>query len=63
MGILDEIRQAGARLSAERDKLTEKVSDLVGVLADRASAEGFEVMRDHNPIVQQPAGITIVARH
>lgn len=63
MGILDEIRQAGARLSAERDKLTEKISDLVGGFADRASAEGFEVMRDHNPIVQLPGGITIVALH
>jgi cytochrome P450 len=61
MGILEEIQQAGARLAHERDKLTEKVSDLVGGWADRGSAEGFEFMRDHNPIVQLPGGVTIVA--
>jgi cytochrome P450 len=63
MGILDEIKEAGARLSHEKDKLTEKVSDLVGGFADKASAEGFEVMRDHNPIVSLPGGVTIVALH
>lgn len=63
MGILDEIRQAGERLKDERDKLTEKVSDLVGQVADKGSAEGFEMMRDHNPIVQLPGGVTIVALH
>jgi cytochrome P450 len=63
MGILDEIKEAGARLAHERDKLTETISDLVGGFADRTSAEGFEVMRDHNPIVQLPGGVTIVALH
>jgi cytochrome P450 len=63
MGILDEIKQAAARLKDERDKLTETISDLVGGFADKTSAEGFEVMRDHHPIVQLPGGITIVALH
>ena len=63
MGILEEIREVGARLGDERDKLTEKVSDLVGQLADRGSAEGFALMRDHHPILQLPGGVTIVALH
>ena len=63
MGILDEIRQAGERLKGERDKLTETVSDLVGQFADKSSAEGFEIMRDHKPIVQLPGGVTVVALH
>ena len=61
MGFLDEIREVGERLKHERDELTEKVSDIVGGLADRGSAEGFELMRDHNPIVQLPGGVTVVA--
>src|SRR3954451_14282243 len=63
MGILDEIRQAAARLKDERDELTETISNLVGGFADKASAEGFEVMRDHHPIMQLPGGVTIVALH
>lgn len=61
MGVLDEIKQAGEQLGGERDKLTERISDLAGQLADRGSAEGFELMRRHNPIVSLPGGITIVA--
>ncbi|HTN22499.1 MAG TPA: cytochrome P450 [Solirubrobacteraceae bacterium] len=61
MGILDELKEVGERLKHEKDELTEKVSDVVGGLADRGSAEGFELMRDHNPIVQLPGGVTIVA--
>jgi cytochrome P450 len=63
MGILDEIKAAGARLSREKDKLTETISDLVGGFADKTSAEGFEIMRDHDPIVSLPGGVTIVALH
>ena len=61
MGIIDEIREAAGRLRHEKDELTEKVSDLVGGLADRGSAESFAVMRRHDPIVSLPGGITIVA--
>jgi cytochrome P450 len=61
MGILDELKEVGERLKHEKDELTEKVSDLVGGLADRGSAEGFELMREHNPIVGLPGGVTIVA--
>jgi cytochrome P450 len=63
VGVLDEIRAAGERLKHERDELTEKVSDLVGQLADRNVAEGFELMRDHDPIVGLPGGVTVVALH
>ena len=61
MGIVDEIREAAEKLGDQKDKLTEKVSDLAGVLADRGSAEGFELMRRHNPILSLPGGVTIVA--
>jgi cytochrome P450 len=60
MGIVDEIREAAERLRHEKDELTEKVSDLVGGLVDRASDESFAVMRRHDPIVGLPGGITIV---
>lgn len=61
MGIVDEFKEAAEKLGGQKDKLTEKVSDLAGVLADRGSAEGFEVMRRHDPIVSLPGGVTIVA--
>lgn len=61
MGFLDELKGVAARLEHKQDELTEKVSDIVGGLADRGSAEGFELMRDHNPIVSLPGGVTIVA--
>jgi cytochrome P450 len=61
VGIVDEIREAAERLRHEKDELTEKVSDLVGGLADRGSAESFAVMRRHDPIVSLPGGIAIVA--
>ena len=35
MGIIDEIKAAGEKLGDRKDELTERVSDLVGVLADR----------------------------
>ena len=61
MGIIDEIKEAAEKLGDQRDRLTEKVSDLAGILADRGSAEGFELMRRHDPILSLPGGITIVA--
>ena len=61
MGVLDELREAAEKLGDQRDKLTERVSDLAGVLADRASDESFALMRRTDPIVSLPGGITIVA--
>ena len=61
MGVVDEIRQAAEKLGDQRDKLTERVSDLVGVLADRNADETFAAMRRHDPIVSLPGAITIVA--
>lgn len=61
MGIVDEIKEAGEKLADQRDKLTEKVSDLVGILADRNAEESFALMRRHDPIVSLPGGVTIVA--
>ena len=61
MGIGDEIREAAERLRVEKNKLTEKASDLVGGLADRGSLETFALLRRHNPIVSLPGAITIVA--
>jgi len=58
---MDELRGLGERLGHEREELTEQVSDLVGRLADRGSAEGFELMREHDPIVSLPGGVTVVA--
>ena len=63
MGIVDEIKEAAEKLGDQKDKLTEKVSDLAGVLADRGSAEGFEIMRKTDPILSLPGGVTIVALH
>ncbi|MGH2943671.1 MAG: cytochrome P450 [Solirubrobacteraceae bacterium] len=60
MGIADEIKQAAERLGDERDRLTEKVSDLAGKLADRTADETFAAMRRHDPIVSAGA-ITVVA--
>lgn len=54
MGIVDEIRQAAETLGDRKDKLTEKVSDLVGVLADRNADESFAAMRRFDPIVSLP---------
>lgn len=61
MGILDEIREAADKLGDQKDKLTERVSDLVGGFADRTSDESFAIMRRFDPIVSLPGGITIVA--
>ena len=61
MGVLDEIREAAERLRDRRDELTEKVSDLLGVFADRNAAESFALMRRHDPIVSLPGGVTVVA--
>lgn len=61
MGIVDEMEQAAEKLGDHKDKLTERVSDLAGVLADRGSAEGFELMRRTDPILSLPGGVTIVA--
>ena len=61
MGILDEIKEVAEKLGDQRDKLTERVSDLVGGFADRSSDESFALMRRLDPIVSLPGGITIVA--
>jgi cytochrome P450 len=58
MGVIDEIKQLGARLGHEKDLLTEKVSDLVGQLADSEANETFAIMRRLDPIVS--AGPTTV---
>lgn len=63
MGIVDEIKEAAEKLGDQKDKLTEKVSDLAGQLADKGSAEGFELMRRTDPIISLPGGVTIVALH
>lgn len=51
MGIVEEIKEAAEKLGDQKDRLTEKVSDLVGVLADRQAGETFAAMRRLNPIV------------
>lgn len=61
MGIVEEIREAAEKLGDQRDRLTERVSDLVGVLADRNASGSFALMRRHDPIVSLPGKITIVA--
>ena len=58
MGVIDEIRQLGQRLAHEKDRLTEKVSDLVGQLADSEANETFAIMRRLDPIVS--AGPTTI---
>jgi cytochrome P450 len=60
MGIADELKNVAERLKHEKDELAEKVSDVVGGLADRGSAEGFAFMRRHNPIITA-GSTTIVA--
>jgi cytochrome P450 len=61
VGILDEIKGLGDWAADRKDELAEKVSDLAGQLADRNVAEGFELMRDHDPIISLPGGVTVVA--
>ena len=61
MGVLDEIREAADRLGDRRDALTERVSDLLGVLADKNAEESFALMRRFDPIVSLPGGVTVVA--
>jgi cytochrome P450 len=56
--VVDEIRELGRRLGREKDRLTEKVSDLVGQLADSESNETFAIMRRVDPIVS--AGPTTI---
>ncbi|HWI08952.1 MAG TPA: hypothetical protein VNT54_15730, partial [Solirubrobacteraceae bacterium] len=61
MGVLDEIRETAERLRDRRNELTERVSDLLGVFADRNAEESFAFMRRHDPIVSLPGGVTVVA--
>ncbi len=61
MGVLDEIKELGEKLGDRRDELAEKVSDLAGRLADKNVDEGFELMREHDPIISLPGGVTVVA--
>jgi cytochrome P450 len=58
MGVVDELKDLGQRLGHEKDRLTEKVSDLFGQLADSESNETFAIMRRLDPIVS--AGPTTV---
>jgi cytochrome P450 len=58
MGVIEEIKQLGAKLGHEKDRLTEKVSDLVGQLADSEANETFAIMRRFDPIVS--AGPTTI---
>ena len=58
MGIIEEIKELGGRLDQAKDHLTERVSDLVGQLADSESNETFAIMRRLDPIVS--AGPTTV---
>jgi cytochrome P450 len=61
MGIVDDIKGLGDWAEDRKDELAEKVSDLTGRLADRNVAEGFELMRKHDPIISLPGGVTVVA--
>jgi len=61
VGVLDEIRETAERLRDRRNELTERVSDLLGVFADRNAEESFAFMRRHDPIVSLPGGVTVVA--
>jgi cytochrome P450 len=58
MGIIDEIKEVGGRLGDANDRLTERVSDLVGQLAESESHETFAIMRRLDPIVR--AGPTTI---
>lgn len=58
MRIIDEIKELGGRLGHAKDRLTERVSDLVGQLADSESNETFAIMRRLDPIVS--AGPTTI---
>ena len=59
MGVIDEIRELGAKLGHEKDLLTERITDRVAQIADAESNESFAIMRRLDPIVS--AGpITIV---
>jgi cytochrome P450 len=60
VGIADGLKNVAERLKHEKDELSEKLSDVVGGLTDRGSAEGFALMRRHNPIITA-GSTTIVA--
>ena len=61
MRIIDEIREIGARLGHEKDRVTERVSDLVTHLAQSEANETFAIMRRLDPIVSVGPMTTIVA--
>jgi cytochrome P450 len=61
VGIVDELKDLGDWAEERKDELAEKVSDLAGLLADRSVPEGFELMREHDPIISLPGGVTVVA--
>lgn len=60
MSTVDEIREAAGKLGEQRDKLTERVSDVVGAIADRNAGRTFALMRRFTPIVTA-GSTTIVA--
>ena len=61
MRIIDEIKELGARLGHEKDRVTERVSDLVTQLAQSEANETFAIMRRLDPIVSVGPTTTIVA--
>jgi cytochrome P450 len=61
MRIIDEIKELGARLGHEKDRVTERVSDLVTHLAQSEANETFAIMRRLDPIVSAGPMTTIVA--
>ncbi len=58
MRIIDEIKEIGARLGHEKDRVTERVSDLIVQLAESEANETFAIMRRLDPIVR--AGPTTI---
>ncbi len=51
MGIVEQIKEVAERLSEDKDRAAEAVSEIVGRFADRASGPAFEALRRHNPIL------------
>jgi cytochrome P450 len=58
MGIVEELKELAERLSDDKDRATEAVSEAVGQVADRTAGATFAQMRRHHPIVT--AGPTTV---
>jgi cytochrome P450 len=50
VGLVDEIKEAVARLGDEKDRAIEAVSEAVGAVADRTAGDTFAQLRRHDPI-------------